>query len=341
MAQSSPLSRGLVALGWLAPLLFGCGDDAGFDYVPPSDAQLQEVQGIWNGRDLSAQGAAVVYQDDSHSTYQLRIYEHLVDGRKHYGAVTIPKSETQSAFPVVLFADGLDQSRPVLDVGAWVQRSQQRLGQAVFVVPAFRGRTLIYGEMMSDAEGDSYRELTFDAEGDFCDAYDGATDDAIALLNVADAEVPQADFSRLMVSGPSRGGNVALLLAERDERVTLASAQSAPTDFYRRDVADHFPSQYRCQFLAGKTEDQARQRMLASSPLRFPLKPGVAQVYIDQGEQDTTVPLWNAREMVSQLEAQQVEVQYHSYPGYGHTDLGNSPEFNAVQGMIYETFLTR
>jgi dipeptidyl aminopeptidase/acylaminoacyl peptidase len=329
MAKISLLFRKLAAFGVLAPLPCACGQEAGFDYVPPTDAQLQEIQSTWSERDLTAQGVVLAHRDDDNATYQLRIYEHLVNGQKHYGTVTIPKSETQSVFPIVLFADGLDQFDPTMDIGAWTSGAQQVLGRAIFVLPAFRGRTLIYGE------------LAFDAEGDFCDAYDGAADDAIALLNVVEAEIAQADFSRLMVRGPSRGGNVALLLAERDDRVTVASAQSAPTDFYRREVAEHYVSQYRCQFLTGKTQEQSRQRMLASSPLRFPLKPGVARVYIDHGEQDEVVPLWNALEMVSQLEAQQVDVQYRSYPGYGHTDLGNSPELNGHRAEIYDGFFAQ
>jgi len=328
MVKISLLFSNLVALGLLAPLICGCGSD-GFDYSPPTEAQLQEVQNLWSERDLSAQGVVLAHRDDSHEAYQLRIYEHLVGGQKHYGAVTIPKTELQSVFPVVLFADGLDQQNPTMDVGTWTDGAQPVLDRAVFVIPVFRGRTLIYGE------------LAFAAEGDFCDAYDGATDDSIALLNVAQAELPQADFARLLVRGPSRGGNVALLLAERDDRVTVASAQSAPTDFYRQEVADSYGSQYRCQFLTGKTEEQSRQRMLASSPLRFPMKPGVQRVYIDHGEQDQVVPLWNAEEMVQALEAQQVDVQYFSYPGLGHTDLGSSPDFNARRGQIYDGFFAR
>lgn len=162
-----------------------------------------------------------------------------------------------------------------MDVLDWLKGPQQLLELAVFVIPVFRGRTLIYGEM------------AFEAEGDFCDAYDGAADDSIALLNVTAAEVPQADISRLMVRGVSRGGNVALLVA-------VAVAQSAPTDFYRQEVADHYEAQYRCQFLTGKTEAQSRQRMLASSLLRFPMKPPISRVYIEHGEPDDVVPLWNA-----------------------------------------------
>lgn len=339
MSQPAPFFRHLLALRLILPLLGGCVGD--FDYTPPTDAQLEDVQTTWNERDLAAQGVSLVFQDDGAASYQLRIYEHEVEGRKHYGAVTIPKSDSPAAFPVVLYADGLDQSYPAIDVRDWVKRTQAPLDRAVYAVPTFRGRTLIYTAQTSTDEGDSFRELTFDAEGDFCDAYDGATDDAIALLNVVAAEVSRADFSRLLVTGRSRGGNVALLLAERDSRVTVAAAQAAPTDFYRQEVADNYGSQYRCQFLTGKTREQSRQRMLASSPLRFPLQSSVKTVYIDHGERDTTVPLWNATEMVNALETQPIDTRFHTYPGYGHTDLGNSPDFNEVQAGIYESFLAQ
>jgi dipeptidyl aminopeptidase/acylaminoacyl peptidase len=312
----------------------GCGSDSvdrnsqrtAFDYSPPTSEQLMEIQALWASRDLSASNVLLVHQDDSHATYQLRIYEHTVGGHRHYGAVTIPKSDSARSYPVVLFADGLDQGNPTMDVGRWAQSAQYRLGQAIFVVPIFRGRTLIYNG------------LSFTADGDFCDAYDGATDDAIALLNVVEDQVREADFSRLMVRGGSRGGNIALLLAERDERVTVAASASGPTDFYRETVAAQYGAQYRCQFITGKTQVQSRQRMLASSPLHFPVLPGVARVYIDHGEQDTVVPLWNGAEMAAKLQTQQVQVQYRSYPGYGH-DLGASSEFQAVQAQIYEDFL--
>ncbi|MFL6548503.1 MAG: alpha/beta hydrolase family protein [Povalibacter sp.] len=324
-----------VAAILLVSQLMGCDSSSvdhlegtAFDYSPPTSEQLMEIQALWRSRDLSASKVVVVHQDDSHATYQLRIYEHTVQGRRHYGAVTIPKSDSAQVFPVVLFADGLDQSNPTMDVGRWSQAAQYRLGQAIFAVPIFRGRTLIYNG------------LSFTADGDFCDAYDGATDDAIALLNVVEDQVREADFSRLMVRGGSRGGNIALLLAERDERVTVAASASAPTDFYREAVAAQYGTQYRCQFITGKTPTESRQRMLSSSPLHFSVLPGVVKVYIDHGEQDPVVPLWNGAEMAAKLRTQQVQLQYRTYPGLGH-DLGGSPEFQAVQAKIYEDFLSQ
>lgn len=332
MDQAPPARLLTNFLAPVALVLSACGggDEApaasSFDYTPPTSAQLREIQTLWAGRDLAAQNVTVFHRDDSNLIYELRIYQHVVGGRTHFGVVTIPKNSPRTSFPVVLFADGLAQDNPTMDIARWVQGAQARLGQAVFVVPAFRGRTLIYNG------------ISVNAAGDFCDAYDGATDDAIALLNVVEAAIPQADFSRVMARGGSRGGNTALLLAVRDPRVTVASAASAPVDFYRAEVAARYGRQYRCQFFDGKTAEEARRRMLASSPLRFPILPNVTRVYLDQGSADEVVPSWNAEEMAAQMRAQAVNLEYHLYPGYGH-DLGASPDFRLVQDQIYEWFL--
>ena len=335
MAHSPRIGLILSMINGAALLLAGCGGGDGgpglprtdFDYTPPTSAQLQEIQTLWSSRDLVARNVSVFHRDDSNAIYELRIYEHTVGNRLHYGAVTIPKGAAAAPFPVVLFADGLAQDNPTMDIGRWAQSAQSRLGQAIFVVPAFRGRTLIYNG------------ISVNAAGDFCDAYDGATDDAIALLNVVEAAIPQADFSRLLARGGSRGGNTALLLAVRDSRVTVVSAASAPTDFYRQEVATRYGRQYRCQFMDGKAPEESRQRMLASSPLLFPILRNVTKVYLDQGSSDDVVPLWNAEEMAAAMRRQGVNLEYHVYSGYGH-DLGASPEFRLVQQQIYDGFLS-
>jgi len=328
-------TRVLVTLAaLLAVLTSSCGGggsapsnpDNSFPFSPVTTEQVAQIQALWAARDLVPTGVTVYHENATSSVYTLRIYEHVVNGRRHYGAVTFPKAA--GTFPVVLFASGLNQSDPTMDVGGWEQAAQARLGQAVFVVPVFRGRTLIY------------KGLSLAAEGDFCDAYDGPTDDSIALLNVVEAEIPQADFTHVMARGGSRGGNTALLLGVRDSRVTMVSAASAPTDFYRQEVAYKYSSQYRCQFLDGKTEAQSRERMLASSPLHFPTLPNVTRVFIDQGSVDDVVPQWHATEMDARMKAQGVNVELRVYQGYGH-DLGQSPEWVRRQHEIYETFLAR
>ena len=264
------------------------------------------------------------FEDGANAAYTLRIYEHRVGGRRHYGVVTFPKAA--GSYPVVLIADGLDQGNASMDMGRWALSAQSRMHQAIFVVPVFRGRTLIYNG------------ISVPAEGNFCDAYDGAADDSIALLNVVQAEIPQADFTRVLARGASRGGNTALLLGERDTRVTMVSASSAPSDFYRQEVADKYREQYRCQFLTGLTPAESRERMIASSPLHFPTLPNVTRVFIDQGSLDPIVPSWNATEMEARMRGQGVNVDLRLYETDGH-DLSRSSEWNRRQAEIYVAFL--
>lgn len=324
----------LFVMAVLAGSTAGCGGGGdgnstsrSFVYSPVTAEQIAQTKASWTSRDLAPAGVAVYHEDAAHPVYTLRIYEHRVQGRRHYGVVTIPKV-AGGRFPVVLFADGLDQGNASMDMGRWSRSSQARLGQAIFVVPVFRGRTLIYNG------------IGVAAEGDFCDAYDGAADDSIALLNVVQAEFPQADFTRLLARGGSRGGNTALLLGARDDRVSMVSAGSAPVDFYRQDVADRYREQYRCQFFDGLTEAKARERMIASSPLLFPTLPNVTRVFIDHGNGDTVVPLWNATEMEARMRAQGVNVDLRMYDGYGH-DLPQAPAWHQRQAEIYELFLAQ
>lgn len=182
--------RSRIALVLLALALPGCGGGGGgaqpvavppavvspsaFNYRPVTADDIAQVRGEWAGRDLAAHNVAVVHQTET-ASYQLTIYSHRVGANIHYGAVVKPLSAAPSSLPVLVLLDGLDQSNPSMDLG-WTLSSYR--SDAVLVVPAFRGRTLRYSGM------------SFPSGGDFCDAYDGATDDAIAMLNVAAATTP-------------------------------------------------------------------------------------------------------------------------------------------------------
>jgi len=285
---------------------------------PPTTAELDAVMAQWKQRDLSARNTTLLGEYTSNADYDLRIYEHRVADRTHYGAITIPKNAAPGAVPVLVQLDGLDQSNPNLDLNAQLQMAGELLRGVVYVVPTFRGRNLLYA-------GASYR-----ADGDFCDAYDGATDDAIAFLSVAENEILAADMNRVMARGGSRGGNTALLMAERDSRIKLVLAMSAPTDFNRSEVRAKYGAQYRCQFIDKMTPEESRLRILASSPLFFPVLPTIEKVFIFHGDIDDVVPVWNANEMAARLDAQKVLTSLRIFAGYGH-DLGASPDFRSAQ----------
>ncbi len=297
-----------------------------FEYTEPTQTELKQIVNGWQARNLTATNAEVIARDNRDPRFEVRVYRHFINGRAHVGLVSVPTSDKYASYPVVIEADGLNQSSATFDGDRWLRQAREKLPEVVYIVPTFRGRTLFFNGINAQAEGD------------FCDAYDGATDDTIALLNVVEAEVPIADTNHVLVFGGSRGGNVSLLLGERDDRVVIVSAGSAPVDFHRDVVRERYGSQYDCQFFSGKTAAQAKQLMLASSPIYFPMMPSVQKVYIDHGENDPVVPLWNAKEMVAQLQQRETLVDYQEHPGAGH-DLSIVALYQSRQKNIFNEFV--
>lgn len=286
-------------------------NNAGFNYRAVTDKDLAAVKDVWNSRDLSAKDVVVAYEEVT-SDANVKIYEHRIGSKKHYGAIITPLTATAEKLPVEISLDGLDQSNPSISLDNSLKYFDHT---SVAVVPTFRGRTMIY------------KGMRFVADGDFCDAWDGAADDSISFLNVVAATTPIADMSRVLATGYSRGGNLALLLGERDARINTVIDGAGPVDFYRNDVRTHYGYQYQCQFLTNYTEEQSRQRMLASSPLYFNMLPTVKNIYIFNGGNDDIVPLWNPQLMRDHLTDQGLQPNYYIYNGYGHGDIWTSQNF--------------
>ena len=293
-----------------------------FSYRTPTNEELNEIKNIWEKRDLSAKDAVVVHEH-TEGEVNVKIYEHKVGANKHYRAIITPAHPTKIPLPVELSLDGLDQTNPSITIETNLRYYK---GNSVLVVPAFRGRTM------------HYNGKSFAADGDFCDAWDGATDDTIALLNVVETSTPLANMKRVLATGYSRGGNVALLMAERDNRIHTVIDGAGPVDFYRNEVRERYGYQYQCQFFNNKTAAQARQRMLASSPLRFNFLPTVKQVYIFHGANDLTVPLWNPAEMNVHLLSQGFSTKYIIYDGFGHGDIWRNQNFINAWDQAHDDF---
>ena len=284
---------------------------AGFNYRTVTEQDLASIKSLWNSRDLSAKDVVIAYEEVTNDI-NVKILEHRIGSKKHYGAILTPLTATAEKLPVEILLDGLDQSNPSISLDTNLQYFDHI---SVMVLPTFRGRTM------------SYKGMRFVADGDFCDAYDGATDDTISFLNVVALTTPMADMNRVLATGYSRGGNLALLLAERDARINTVIDGAGPVDFYRDAVRTLYGSQYQCQFLNNFTEEQSRQRMLASSPLHFDILPTVKDIYIFNGGDDNVVRLWNAQLMRDHLSNQGFQPNYYIYNGYGHGDIWTSQNF--------------
>ncbi|MFO1228554.1 alpha/beta hydrolase family protein [Roseateles sp.] len=294
----------------------------GFSFRAVTAADLAQVQAVWAQRDLSPRDVSVAHESEEDGR-RVRIYRHRVGANIHYGAVVTPVHATHK-LPVVVMLDGLNQTRPWLDLE---KKLVDFKGNTVWVVPGFRGREL------------RYKGKSFGSQGDFCDAYDGATDDAIALTQVAIAQTPHASAKALAI-GWSRGGNVAMMMGMRDSHVDTVVAAAGPMDFNREEVAERYGAQYECQYFAGRHADASRLRILASSPLHFRLPPGV-KVHLMQGGADDIVPPWNAIEMKQRLQAQNADVTLDLYPGGTHATTFGSASFQQRWHHYLQGFIRR
>lgn len=295
----------------------------------PSSAEVDAVRADWRDRDLSPDSIVdvahhvfttpAVYLGTETVEYTVRVVSHDVDGDRHYGAILVPKDAAPGCCGVVVEAHGVDPEYSGvgledLEIPAVLGGDG---GRAIIVVPSFRGEELRVGD------------ATYVSGGDPRDAWDGATDDAMALLGVALATTPEADSTRICAFGKSRGGSVALLVAVRDPRIDCVVEWAGPADWFdhmgtfgftlREQVewalwerwlpgqgwgsAAQFIDRYLADTVAGKGEGvpSIRRKMLASSPLYFLESLPPAQLH--HGSDDRSVPVANVMALQERHEA--------------------------------------
>lgn len=299
------MNKFIILIG-VALFASGCGAIKQFDYRPITNEDIEIVLKEWAKRDLSAQSIEVLVNEEDSG---FLLVKHKLNNAIHYGAILLPQGEDLSNAPVMIVLDGLNQEKPSMDLNSHPKSGYARLDpytKFIKIFPSFRGRTAFY------------KGIGYHSEGDFCDAYDGATDDAISLINVAEALFPEANYENIFATGYSRGGLVALLLGVRDTRIHTVSAFAAPTDFYRKSVSENYGAQYQCQFIEGKTNIESRTRMLASSPVYFSPQENLQIVDIHHGAIDEVVPVWNASAMSDHLRLFDVDLNVSIYPEGEH-----------------------
>jgi dienelactone hydrolase len=335
-ASSSPLPDSV----WRVPF------DLDTLFSAPTAEETERVRAGWSKRDLIPRGVveearhefvtAAAYTDGEPARFDVRIVSHQVHGDKHYGAILVPAGGSPACCGVIVEAHGIDANYGGFDLANLQTPNilSDDGARAVIVVPSFRGEELRINEA-------SYR-----SQGDPRDGWDGAADDAIALLNVALASTPEIDSERVCVFGKSRGGTVALLVGERDQRVDCVVDWAGPAEWFghmgtfgwtlREQVEwamwENWPpgrgwgsgSQFIDWFLAdaivGDGPDLAtiRERILASSPLYFLDSLPAAEMHY--GADDRFVPSGNANILEKRLSADGTDTPFavYLYPGSGH-----------------------
>ncbi len=322
-------------------LCLACKDDDyldGFDttqlFATPSQSELDAIKQEWQSRDLSPDGYEVEQLVEvTPSGVILKIISYKVNNSKRYAALLVPPSDV--ALPVRMFINGFDINNTTSAIKLQVDDAFLD-APFIFAIPALRGQSLHI-----TLNGHEYSSPL--SEGDRCDAFDGAADDVIAMLNVVELTEEVADVNRVSVRGGSRGGTVALLVGERDKRIKMAIDVAGPTNLLELTQRNKNDQTYQCQFLEALVEGSAttqevRKRMIASSPLFFAEDLPATQLHL--GQNDWIVPASQGRDLEKRMaelsNAQSFEL--FVYEGRGHEDivLDNSELEDRVERLLSE-----
>ena len=237
----------LAALVVLVPTFGGCDSDddpidepvltGGVDFArlfaAPTAAELQAVRADWAGRTPTARDVNVEFSADllgDGST--VAVLSHTMtdtDGTDftHYGAVRLPAGDApDGGWPVLVLNHGGDRGLDLAANLSYVASpTESPFGvvgsQSVVVFPTFRSETMFTPDPLPNY-----------VSGGAPSPWDRDVDDAFALLDATLQTYPAAaDAERLATLGISRGGNVSLLMAERDDRIDAVVDYFGPTDF--------------------------------------------------------------------------------------------------------------
>ncbi len=337
--MKSRLGRAMTLL--LTALLVACdapstgprtpgGVDLDAIFLPATAAEIALIESEWSNRNPRAAGVVeqkseVILMAGGFGT--ARVYSHLVDGHRHYGAVLVPLGAAPGSLPVVVFTHGGDTGVNVSEVALTLLLLGDRARDFAYVIPSFRSESLTLGGSVFRSEG-------------LPSPWDRDVDDALALLNVAIERVPEIDPSRIGVLGASRGGMVGLLMAIRDPRIDLVSAIAGPTDFLgpwvrglTRDALNGelrplpgirvLNDRFIQPLAAGSiTPGEYRRELVRRSPVLWADR--LPPIQIHHGTADDVVPVGQAEALIAalgRLPRSGMDDDFHFYPGAGHNVL--------------------
>ncbi len=285
--------------------------DAELDRVfrPPARAERSRIRMEWEGRDIAARGVETVYEgpfDLAGLPASLRVLSHLAGGVRHFGAVIVPEGvRSEDPKPILAYFHGGDSGVSASEIALLSFMLGAARGDFVYVVPSFRSEALDFGDRVWVSEGTP-------------SPWDRDVDDALALINAALQEIPEATGEGLRIVGMSRGAGVALLAAARDARIERTAAFFGPTDFtgeWAKEIAReaamgeprplpgvaHLDSTVVQPFLFGRIgEAEARLEMIRRSAAFF-VEP-MRLVQLHHGELDFVVPVEQARALMRAME---------------------------------------
>lgn len=306
------------------------GIDKNALFATPTAEELEVIKTTIQQRDLTPHDVSVEETHVINSKLSLKLISFRLYGHKQYAGVLLPVSVKPLPVQLFVYGFGLTEPRSYQSV----KTSDTASLPFIYVVPALRGQLLTL--LVNDK---TYNTPT--SEGTRNDAFDGATDDAIACLNAVATLFKEADTSRVMVRGGSRGGTVALLMAERDKRVKLAAGVAFPTELLKLTSTHQNDPTYRFQFLDAlingtATLEETRVKMIASSPLYFCRQLPKTQIHF--GEKDNITAAAQGELLLNAMKTAglQDSMELFIYKDRGHSDIGTGN--NEMEERIHNFF---
>ncbi len=201
----------------------------------PTSSEIAAAWATIAARDHSARDVKVIYRGGlviHGDSFTVTMVAHESGGHTHVGAVVAPVSPLPACCATIVDLKGtnarysplqLDHGPPSLRVLGTGARNY------IFVVPAYRGEIIHFAGQ------------DFTADGDRTDGWDGGADDALSFLAAAASLDSRVDPSRSCIFGRSRGGAVALLMAEREPRIRCVVAVSPAADWFDAMWSNNWP----------------------------------------------------------------------------------------------------
>lgn len=264
-------------------------------FATPSTTEADSIFANWKKRPLNPSDYTVIQETTIlDGKYTFKMVSFRVNGIKEYAALLIPKTDTPVPVRLYIGGFGLDVTTNSLNLSL---DNTNSLNPHILAIPALRGQSLAI-----TLNGTLYSSPL--SEGEHCDAFDGATDDALAFLNLIQQTESKADVNRTSIRGGSRGATVALLAGIRDKRIKRVVSVAGPANLMSLTSTHTKDPTYLCQFLSDLqnkrvTLAEARNKLIASSPLYFAQHLPLTQMHM--GLKDKNVPIEQGDELEQKM----------------------------------------
>ena len=277
----------------------------------PSEGEISIILEEWKEKDFTPKRIHIEYTEELPNGDSIKIVSHLVNDKKHYGLIRIPKDINIQTAPIIM---GLIGGGTGIDVLKQKDITRGKCSSIrnnyISIMPSFRGNLL------------RWKDLCFRSEGYAGDAWLGAAEDAVAFLEVVKSLYNKSDTTKVLASGVSRGATVALIIGGLTDKVDYIIASSTHTKFLdisviqNEQVGRSYPAAF---YTPETTPEEIRKRIVASSPYYF--ADHLPPFELHQGTEDQKTTVWHARkldERLKEIGKDKNSYEIYIYEGKGH-----------------------